>query len=301
MTDDIFYKTLMDNLYDGVYFVDVNRNITYWNKGAERITGYSAKQMRGSFCFSNRLNHIDESGRHLCQDGCPLSASIADGKEHEAEVYLMHAEGHRVPVLVRVSPIRNQAGEIIGAVETFSDNSAAFKMKRKVNQLERSVLLDPLTAIGNRAYGDMKLRSALKESQIKYEPFGLLFLDIDHFKAFNDNYSHAVGDKVLQAVASTIRFNLRDTDTCARWGGEEFIIIVFNVDAAGLNAVANKLRALIAESVVMHEGEALRVTVSIGAALSKIDDTPESISTRADALMYRSKTEGRNRVTCEQP
>lgn len=106
----------MDNLYDGVYFVDTERQITYWNKGAERIAGHPAAHMVGKRCYDNILNHVDENGNYLCFSGCPLAATIEDGKPREAEVYLKHADGHRVPILVRVSPIKNEAGIITGAL-----------------------------------------------------------------------------------------------------------------------------------------------------------------------------------------
>jgi PAS domain S-box-containing protein len=100
---ELFYKELMDNLYDGVYFVDTDRRITYWNKGAERLTDYQAERMIGSFCFDNLLNHVTETGKHLCQDGCPLTAALQNDRGVEAEVFLRHNDGHRVPVTVRVA------------------------------------------------------------------------------------------------------------------------------------------------------------------------------------------------------
>ena len=84
--EDNFHKHLIDNLYDGVYFVDVDRRITYWNRGAERITGYLSEMVVGTFCNNNLLNHITDNGKHLCEDGCPLLETIRDGREREAEV-----------------------------------------------------------------------------------------------------------------------------------------------------------------------------------------------------------------------
>jgi diguanylate cyclase (GGDEF)-like protein/PAS domain S-box-containing protein len=294
-SEDQFYKNLMDNLYDGVYFVDRERRITYWNNGAVRITGYQSGNVVGRLCNSNLLNHVTDSGQHLCEEGCPLLATIQDGKPREAEVYLHHAEGHRVPILVRTSAIQNEEGKILGAVEVFSNNQTVFKMRRQVDQLEQNILLDALTGIGNRAHSEIKIKSALEEYKQHGVPFGLLFLDVDRFKIFNDTYGHAMGDKVLQSVAKTLRYNLRTSDTCGRWGGEEFIVLLLNVNAESLNQVAEKLRFLISQSSL---GDELTVTISFGATLVRSDDTFESIVQRADSLMYQSKLNGRNRVTC---
>ncbi len=294
-----FHKNLVDNLYDGVYFVDTNRLITYWNKGAERITGYPARHVIGQFCHTNLLDHVTDSGMHLCTDECPLVATIKDGEPRETEVHLRHADGYRVSVLVRTSPIYDEQNKIIGAVEVFSNNQSLFKMKRRVDELEQDVFRDTLTGVGNRKLLEIKLKSAIAEYHQHQIPFGLLFLDIDHFKAVNDTYGHKEGDLVLQNTAKNMTGHLRDTDICGRWGGEEFIAVLFNVNLKSLSRIAEKLRAMIANSTVTISGEQISVTASIGAALVRKGDTMEDIIERADQLMYQSKQGGRNRVTLE--
>jgi diguanylate cyclase (GGDEF)-like protein/PAS domain S-box-containing protein len=292
-----FYKTLIDNLYDGVYFVDQNRVINYWNKACERITGFSREQVMGRSCQDNLLNHCNEAGVELCKTACPLTATLKTGKPQEAEVYLRHSDGHRLPVRVRVSPIRDEAGQIIGAVETFSNNSALFSARDRIRRLEETVTLDPLTKIGNRRHGEMRLRTMLLEYQQTRIPFGLLFIDIDNFKRVNDTYGHETGDRVLLMVANTLRSNLRQTDTSVRWGGEEFIILIEAHTAGIVLSIAEKLRNLIANSQFLQDENSIRVTASFGATLVRPSDSPESLIGRADQLMYQSKANGKNLVT----
>lgn len=292
-----FHKQLIDNMYDGVYFVDEERRITYWNKGAERITGYVSETVVGSFCNQNLLNHVTEHGKHLCEDGCPLLSTLRDGLQREAEVHLRHAEGYRVPVLVRVSPIMDEEGQIVGAVEVFSNNLSLFSMRRKLTDLERKALYDALTGIANRGYTEAKIGSAFAEYRQHNLPFGLLMIDVDRFKSVNDTYGHAAGDHVLQNVAKNLSLHVRDTDTCGRWGGEEFVAVLMNVDMDRLNLVAEKLRAMIEKSIILVEEREVGVTVSIGATLVRREDTLASLVERADGLLYKSKQTGRNRVT----
>lgn len=297
MRESVLYKSILDNLHDGVYMVDRERRISYWNKGAERITGYEATRVIGTRCADNLLNHVDVNGKILCTRGCPLSKTMMDGEVREAGVYLQHADGHRLPVLIRVSPLRDDHGTIIGAVETFSDNSSMIAVTQHVRRLEEAVMLDPLTGIGNRRFIEMRLASSLLESQQYQVPFGVLFIDIDHFKRVNDTHGHEAGDLVLKMVAATMSHSIRSSDHIGRWGGEEFIAIILNIGRARLVKVANKLRLLVSRSRLLSAQTSIRVTISIGATLARGDDTAETILRRVDQLLYESKRGGRNRVS----
>ena len=296
--DEDFYKSIIDNMYDGVYFVDRERVITYWNKGAERITGYSAAQTLGRACRDNLLNHVTANGVQLCMTNCPLAAVMENGGEREAEVFLHHADGHRVPIVIRASPIRNGKGEIIGAVESFSNNASTVDTRSKLRALRREVTTDPLTGIGNRKLLEGRLAAAIAEYQNSSGAAGLLFMDVDHFKLVNDTFGHSTGDMVLRMVTQTLRLALRATDTVGRWGGEEFIAILYEIqDQGALKAAAEKVRTLVECSRLDLNEKRLAVTISIGGTMLQPGDTPELLVRRADTLMYRSKQAGRNYVT----
>jgi diguanylate cyclase (GGDEF)-like protein/PAS domain S-box-containing protein len=293
---DDFYRNLIENLGEGIYFVDRERRITFWNKAAEKITGFDKKEVVGRRCMDQVLTHVDASGRCLCVDSCPLSETIADGKERESEVYLHHREGHRVPVRIRTTPISDEAGRVIGAVELFTDNSKSIGLEGRLEELERLALLDPLTHLPNRRYVESHLQARFAELRRNDWPFGVLYIDIDHFKSVNDRHGHETGDKVLRLVARTLDANSRPFDIVGRWGGEEFITVVANsADVLRLSQVGERLRAMVAQSS-LREHPGLRVTVSAGAALANPDDTIETLLRRADEKLYRAKISGRNRV-----
>jgi diguanylate cyclase (GGDEF)-like protein/PAS domain S-box-containing protein len=292
-----FFRSLIDNFHDGVYFVDRDRLITYWNTGAERITGYTVEDTVGTHCFDELLRHVDDKGERLCFGRCPVAATIADGAVREADVYLHHKQGHRLPVSVRVAPIVDPDGCVVGAVEVFSDNSSKMSALQRVQELERTAYVDPLTGLATRLLTEITLRSRLEELSRYGWPFGVLFIDLDQFKAVNDNLGHAVGDMFLRAVANTLRGAARAFDLVGRWGGEEFVVILANTDAARLAGVAERFRVLVQESVVTAGGAEHVATVSIGGTQAQPGDTVETVVARADALMYRSKQTGRNRVT----
>ncbi len=291
------YARIIDNLHDGLYFVDTNRIITYWNKAAERISGFSAAEVVGRSCADKILTHVDGAGTCLCTGPCPLAATIADGMDREAEVYLHHKDGHRVPVLVRVSLLKDPQGKVIGGIELFTDISNIQANTLRVQELEKLALLDNLTQLANRNYIERELQARFEEHKRMKVPFGILFIDIDHFKRVNDTYGHDVGDEVLRFVARTFSVNSRPFDLYGRWGGEEFLGIIRNIGANDLVQLGNRLRVLIEHAYILHEGEKLQITVSIGATSVTDDDGSESLIKRADGLLYESKRLGRNRLS----
>jgi diguanylate cyclase (GGDEF)-like protein/PAS domain S-box-containing protein len=292
-----FFRSLLDNFYDGVYFVDRDRRISYWNKGAERISGFTAEETIGSHCFNELLRHVDAAGNRLCFGLCPVAATIQDGRTREAEVFLHHKRGHRVPVQVRVAPLFGPGGEIIGAIEVFSDNSEKMAALQRLRDLEQTAYLDSLTGLANRSLTQITLQTHLDELSRYGWPFGVLFIDIDRFKRVNDNLGHAVGDACLKTVADTLRCAARTFDLVGRWGGEEFVVIIANTDATKLAAIAERFRILVHESVITAGESEHVVTVSIGGTAATAGDTVETLVARADALMYRSKQAGRNLVS----
>jgi diguanylate cyclase (GGDEF)-like protein/PAS domain S-box-containing protein len=296
---DEFYKSLLDNLYDGVYFVDSGRVIKYWNRSAELLTGYGSSEIVGKHCWDNILMHVDLHGSNLCRGMCPLLKAMKDDTTLEQEVYLRHKDGHRVPVMVRASPIKDEEGRIIGAVEIFNNNSSRIALAQRVDELQRLALLDPLTEIGNRRYAELTLHARLDEFYRYGWRFGVLFMDIDHFKTINDTYGHEMGDKILRMIARTLQNGVRSSDVVSRWGGEEFVAFIANIDEVALGALAEKLRKLVEQSKPFFENELIGATISVGVTISRMNDTPEGLIKRADHLMYRGKLSGRNCVTMD--
>jgi len=300
MPSEDLYRDIVENMHDGIYFVDRERRITYWNKGAERITGYTAGEVVGTSCFNNILVHVDATGRQLCEGSCPLIATMADGTPHETEVYLHHKRGHRLPVWVRTSPLLAADGSFAGAIELFTEISWRQALQEQVEELKKLALVDALTGLPNRRHLETQLHSRLEELRRSGIGFGLLFMDIDDFKQFNDRFGHDVGDQVLTIVANTLSLSVRPFDIICRWGGEEFAGIFPHTDEATLEAIAERLRILVAHSRVNTGTGELTVTVSIGGTLAEPGDSALSLVKRADSLMYASKKGGRNCVTVKE-
>jgi diguanylate cyclase (GGDEF)-like protein/PAS domain S-box-containing protein len=289
----------LDSLADGVYFVDRNRKILYWNRGAEQISGFDRGTVLNRFCHDNLLRHVNAKGQPLCgEEICLLYRSLQTGQTvKEDEVYLHHQNGHRVPVSVTCKPWRDEGGNVVGAVEVFHEFQSRTAMENEIARLKQLALLDPLTGVGNRRYGEIRIDACLNELTRHNWPFGVLFIDVDHFKRVNDIHGHETGDQVLQTVARTVAHNIRSYDEAIRWGGEEFVCILINQNETAFRAAAEKIRGLIEQSTLEIPSTRLVITASIGATLAKPTDSMDSLIERADQLMYRSKESGRNQVT----
>jgi diguanylate cyclase (GGDEF)-like protein/PAS domain S-box-containing protein len=293
-----FYETLLDNLSDGVYFVDGERRITFWNKAAEQITGFTKSEVLGKRCADNLLRHVDDRGNSLCEGACPLSYTLRDGLKRSASVFLHHKNGYRLPVAIGVSPITDKRHKIIGAVEIFRDDSATVAALEKIKDMEGLAYLDGLTRVGNRTYLQTFIVSKFNEFRRLGLPFGVIFADVDRFKQINDTFGHQTGDKVLKMVAQTLLKNCRSFDLVARWGGEEFFCVLAKLTGPDhIISIAERLRFLVESSWLSLEDRSLQATISLGVTLAKIQDTPETLIQRADGLMYQSKAAGRNCLT----
>jgi len=198
-----------------------------------------------------------------------------------------------------VRPIDRQ--EMLARVRTqvrrkrFSD-----RLRDNVQTAIEMAVTDGLTGLYNRRYLERHLATLVQQAAARQKPLSVFMLDIDHFKSVNDSYGHAVGDDVLREFSRRVRQAVRGIDLACRMGGEEFVVVMPDTDAARALVVGERLRQEIAADrfPVSANDQAIEVTVSIGiASLASAEDTPETLMKRADEALYRAKHAGRNRVS----
>lgn len=178
-------------------------------------------------------------------------------------------------------------------------NAAMEELRRDLEHVRREAMTDGLTGLANRKSFDSEFDRVFSDSEKNRTSFTLLMLDIDHFKSFNDNFGHQVGDQVLRLVARTLKDSIKGKDFAARYGGEEFAIILPDTDLAGAVIVGNALRKAVASKDVINRstGKVLgRITMSVGVAEYADDKTVEDLIERADSALYTAKHNGRNQV-----
>jgi len=173
------------------------------------------------------------------------------------------------------------------------------ELRTKLADVRKESMTDPLTNIANRKAFDEAIRTAMDAVNADGEAVTLLLCDIDHFKAFNDNWGHLTGDQVLRLVAQCLSENVKGRDTAARYGGEEFTVLLRGTGLEAATRVANQIRANVETKKLVKKstGDILgSITISIGVAQLAPGETAESAVRRADACLYGAKHSGRNLV-----
>jgi diguanylate cyclase (GGDEF)-like protein/PAS domain S-box-containing protein len=272
----INYQEVLDNLFDGVYVVTRQRKITYWNRTAEQITGYSEAEMSGSHCYDGILKHVDEKGNNLCNEGCPLAWAMAHKCKHETELFLHHKSGHRIPVKIRISPIFNTQGEVTGAIELFTDRSPNESLVQRIEELESLSMIDPLTELANKKFLEVQVDNYVKEIDRTAINIGMLLIAIDDFgKKFAD-LSSSRSSKFQKIIADTLKHNCRPLDITGRIDDGVFVCLLRNVTSNQLYTVAEKLRNLVENSYTAFGDNILKGTASVGGTILKEGDSFES-------------------------
>ncbi len=290
-------KSVLDNIFDGLYLVDSDARITYWNRGAERISGFRSSDAVGRKC-SEVLKHIENRGGTL-YSGCPVEDAVGDGRLRESVVYIRHRDGYRFPVANKVIPTHDARGDVSGAAVVFSDVTSKMLRVKRIEEYQKMVRHDHVSDLRKKRDIEANLHMRFDKLQRYDWPFGVLFIAIDRMDEIVRNYGGSMDEKVVKMVAMTLLNSLRSTDFVSRWDKDVFIAVVGDITEHLLFFIANRSRMLVEQSVIDEAGASISATVSVGASLARKQDTVFTLLKRAEALMRTSAEGGRNRVTID--
>lgn len=267
--------TIIQSAGEGIVVTDAAGAVVLVNSAAERLLGKSADDISREG-FLNLLNDPKAMRSWLDEtDGPPLTSLLYKDRILD----------------VTAATIRSGNGQVVGSAALLRDVT---EQRHLEEVLRRQSITDGLTGLYNRRHLDHALGAEHARSKRHGINLSVLMLDVDHFKRFNDEHGHDLGDRVLKAIADTLRGALRNHDIPCRYGGEEFLAILPNTTQSGAYAVAERLR----KDAENLEIEGLKVTVSIGVgAFPHVgQDSPEALVQAADSALYQAKNSGRNRV-----
>ncbi|MDX1295755.1 MAG: diguanylate cyclase, partial [Sulfurimonadaceae bacterium] len=270
---------------DLVKITDRNGNLTYVNDSLVAHSGYKKSELIG------KNPRIFKSGEHDAAFFENLWETISNGNTFRDTFINRKKDRSIVYEEETITPIQDRKGRITHYVATGKNVTEQILMEQ---ELTKRATIDMLTDIYNRDEANRHMDMVLDQVQRYGEHFGILMLDIDHFKQVNDEYGHDVGDEVLKTFSKIVSLHIRKSDIFARWGGEEFIIITPHLEDGTLLKFAEKLRVVIGACEFPQVGT---MSVSIGVTDFSADDTKKSLLKRADEALYASKAKGRDCVT----
>ena len=284
-------QVTLESIGDAVITTDVRGNIDYLNPVAVELTGWDNAQGVG-LPLLKVFNIIDEETGESVEN--PVERAIRDGRVVGLanHALLIHRDGYAFAIENSAAPIRNREGQTLGAVLVFHDVSDKRNMMR---QLAHQAHHDALTGLPNRLLFNDRSNQAIAQAHRKQLKAGILFLDLDRFKLVNDTLGHSVGDHLLRAVADRLKGCLREGDTVARQGGDEFLILLPELaEEKQAVSVAQKILDIFAQSFSLAENEVF-ISPSLGIAIYPADGKDlDTLVKHADTAMYHAKEQGRN-------
>jgi diguanylate cyclase (GGDEF)-like protein/PAS domain S-box-containing protein len=292
-----FYKRALDQMHDAVYVVDTQTRILYWNQAAERLTGHAPFEVLGKRSSEGPLDLLDASGRSLYQP-CPITRSIEQDRTVNERLILRHKGGRLISVELHCKPVRDSSGTVAGAVLTLRDATTTAVVESAFRQVREAADRDGLTGLANRRSLDRTLGQYLGERERTGQSLSLIIADLDHFKQVNDTWGHAIGDQALAQFASLLQRQCRSIDFVARFGGEEFVVLLPGTSLETAVLIAERLRKSVRSATPEELGQRW-LTASFGVAEATSEDTASQLLKRADVALYQAKLLGRDRVEVE--
>ncbi len=296
MIESSLFESHFDLIPFGIYAVDVaTYEIIFSNRHFRELFGdHVGKPCHKTLYDLDRPCSFCRIRDLVTRDGMPNGKTLvfehfndaADGWFQLQERAMSWPDGRVVKYSIAVD-----ISELKETQNRLAEAHAQLALKNR--ELDRLSVTDPLTGLPNRLALDRVLEDEAARGQRHGRTFSVIIGDIDHFKRINDIHGHAVGDTALREAAATLAASVRGTDTAGRFGGEEFLVVCPETDAAGAEILAENLRAGVEERIYA-KGE--RLTMSFGVAESRPGESPSRLVARADAALYRAKALGRNRV-----
>ena len=272
---------------DAVILIDAAGLVTYWNPAAEQMFGYTEAEAVGM-----NLHDLIVPERDLERAHAGFSRFVTSGQGpaigKTTTLQAKHRNGDEFPVDISLSSFKLR--DQWNAVGIVRDATERVKTEERLKQLATT---DTLTGICNRRHFDEALEHEINRAARHSSPLSLILFDIDHFKRVNDTFGHQTGDQVLAQLAGAVGGSIRTTDLFARWGGEEFIVLMPGSDLNAAHLLAEKLRMTLENQPFPDVGQ---VTCSFGVAEYKPGDNADGLMKNLDLCLYLAKASGRNRV-----
>lgn len=267
------YRNLIENLYEGLFYVDKKMCIKYWSKGAEKITGYSHSEVLEKKCSKEFLCPTDSDGKKYYGDSSLFTNTLANGSMGQYELMITHKDGHDIPVSIRIAPMYDSKDTIVGATQLFTDNKEHLEHLINCSEEFQNSFFDAATQLPNQISLEMSIGAKLNEFRRYNRPFGMLLLEIDNYEKLNKIYGDEFNVNVLIKTSKLIKKDLRPFDIAGRWSETEFIVVLVNVRKDSVKMIGNRIKDIVEESEFTIGKGTINITLSISGITATSKDS----------------------------
>ena len=302
--DNAVYRTLLESTRAIPWKIDwATKKFAYIGPQIEALLGWSPDSWMTVEDWAMRM-HPDD--REYVVNFCVAQSQA--GIDHEADYRALTKDNGYVWIRDVVHVVRNEQGEVEALIGFMFDISERKKNEEELVRLQRELealsYKDGLTGVANRRMLDQVLASEWASAYRNQQPLSFILLDIDFFKEYNDHYGHVAGDDCLKRVAALLeQAAARPRDLVARFGGEEFVILLPETGADAAAAVAERCRGIVLDEMIPHDGSkvaaCLSISLGVGTIVPGESDVPEAFIAAVDRRLYEAKAQGRNRICGE--
>lgn len=280
-------RSALEGLDIGVYAIDNNQKIVYWNQAAEKISGYTRGEVLGRSCKDNLPTYCGKDGETQSPNGCCAHNISEKGEPPIVALFLCHRHGHRIPVHVKTIALRDPEGAVAGAIEYFWPSDGGDQ--RNTQSIAESYL--------SRHVIESRLRRMMMVAAGSGVPFGVLRLEVDQAGPLRKTHGREACNAMIDVAEDTLHGGLHPSDICGHWTENDFLVITHVRTLAALERHAQMLCKLSGSSDFRWWGDKIEVTLSIGGAMVIPGEGAEEILTRVDSALEQSKKDGGDRVT----
>jgi PAS domain S-box-containing protein len=272
--DPALFRSLLEELPIGIYVVDRQRRIRFWNRGAEHITGHLAYEVVGQCDTGHLLQPCDRQGRMLCDEHSPVAATLDHGQAQQFSAFYLHKNGHRVAVRIRIRPIFEHGDVIVGAINLFEE---AFAFRDDGFGHLMYGCLDATTGVPAHRLTRAVLNECVAGVEQSHSAFGLLRVRVLGLNEFRSKHGPQSIVPFLRTTAQTLRHNLDSEDFLGRWGEDEFLAVLQSTSPMMVTAAAECIRRLLGQSEITWWGDRFQIEAEVQSVVVRPGDKLESL------------------------
>lgn len=290
------YAAVLESIQTGVYLVDLDRRIAFWNTGAERISGYLRHEVLGRRCGESGLVHCDQNDNPTCANGCPLQETARDGASRTLDINLRHRDGYLVPIRLHVVPIRDANNHIVGAAKSFEELHPAASASAPTDELADDGCLHNASVVPDELMVRAAIQDHLDDLQKEGLPFAVLCIYASGRQRTDAGRGLQALEKMLWVASRTLARSLRSMDFLGRTRPDRLVAVLAHCPAAAVPAIAHRLVTLAGRTSIQWWGDTIQIRISIGAAAAHAGDTPDTLLSRAEEALKAGLSVGEERV-----